>query len=31
MVLTDFEREVLAEISKEGLWRHVEWFYAREK
>jgi len=26
MVLTDFEREVLGEISKERLWEHVEWF-----
>jgi hypothetical protein len=26
MVLTDFEREVLAEVSKERCWEHVEWF-----
>ena len=26
MVLTDFEREVLAEVSKERCWDHVEWF-----
>lgn len=26
MVLTDFEREVLGEISKERLWGHVVWF-----
>jgi hypothetical protein len=26
MVLTDFEREVLAEVSKERCWKHVEWF-----
>jgi hypothetical protein len=26
MALTDFERRVLGEISKERLWRHVEWF-----
>jgi hypothetical protein len=26
MGLTDFEREVLGEISRERLWRHVEWF-----
>ncbi|TRO47211.1 M28 family peptidase [Candidatus Bathyarchaeota archaeon] len=26
MVITDFEREVLDEVSKERLWRHVEWF-----
>ena len=26
MVLTDFEREALAEVSKERCWEHVEWF-----
>jgi len=26
MVLTDFERDVLGEISKERLWEHVKWF-----
>ncbi len=26
MALTDFEREVLGEVSKEGCWGHVEWF-----
>ena len=26
MVLTDFEREVLAGVSKERCWEHVEWF-----
>ncbi len=26
MTLTDFESEVLAEVSKEGCWEHVEWF-----
>jgi hypothetical protein len=26
MVLTDFEREVLAEVSKERAWEHVQWF-----
>jgi hypothetical protein len=26
MVLTDFEMNVLGEISKEKLWQHVEWF-----
>ena len=26
MVLTGFEREVLAEVSKERCWKHVEWF-----
>jgi hypothetical protein len=26
MVLNDLERTVLAEVSKENCWRHVEWF-----
>ena len=26
MVLSDFEREVIAEVSKDRCWRHVEWF-----
>jgi hypothetical protein len=26
MVLSDLERTVLAEVSKENCWRHVEWF-----
>ncbi|MFB0543641.1 MAG: M28 family peptidase, partial [Candidatus Bathyarchaeia archaeon] len=26
MVLTDFERKVLAEVSKEKAWEHVKWF-----
>ena len=26
MVLTDFERQVLGEVSRERLWAHVEWF-----
>jgi hypothetical protein len=26
MVLTDFERDVLADVSKERCWEHVEWF-----
>jgi hypothetical protein len=26
MVLTDFERDVLAGVSKERCWEHVEWF-----
>ncbi len=29
MVLTDFERDVLAEVSKERCWGHVEWFAAQ--
>ena len=26
MVLSDFEREVIAEVSKDRCWKHVEWF-----
>jgi hypothetical protein len=29
MVLTEFERGVLADVSKDGCWRHVEWFAAQ--